>query len=287
MTRRRPKNRPSAASIRGPGRAYASAPFHMRLVTYDRGGQRRLGAILEGDVVDLPDAVGHPAFPTTLEGLVSSSRGTVMDAARSALARRRRLRLEGHASADPGAVVPRVAAVARIARCGTSPGRPRAGRPVADRRGVARIRAEGGRRARAGDLGRRPVPQRPAPVRLHAGQRLAGARRERRPGEHRRGRADRDRAVRRDGRRDRSAGDVPAGAHRRRGDREGQPQRDRRRTCSARSRRRRELGAAGARGRARARTRSRDAPAHELWPGAEVELGAEGIGTLRNRLVRD
>ena len=42
----------------------------MRLVTYDRGGQRRLGAILEGEVVDLPDAVGHPAFPTTLEGLV-------------------------------------------------------------------------------------------------------------------------------------------------------------------------------------------------------------------------
>ena len=57
----------------------------MRLVTYDRGGQRRLGAIFEGDVVDLPDAVGHPAFPTTLEGLVSSSRGTVMDAARDAL----------------------------------------------------------------------------------------------------------------------------------------------------------------------------------------------------------
>jgi 2-keto-4-pentenoate hydratase/2-oxohepta-3-ene-1,7-dioic acid hydratase in catechol pathway len=58
----------------------------MRLVTYDRGGQRRLGAILEGEVVDLPDAVGHPAFPTSLEGLVSSSRGTVMDAAREALA---------------------------------------------------------------------------------------------------------------------------------------------------------------------------------------------------------
>jgi hypothetical protein len=57
----------------------------MRLVTYDRGGQRRLGAILEGEVVDLPDAVGHPAFPTTLEGLVSSSRGTVLDAARAAL----------------------------------------------------------------------------------------------------------------------------------------------------------------------------------------------------------
>jgi hypothetical protein len=59
----------------------------MRLVTYDRGGQRRLGAILEGEVVDLPDAVGHPAFPTTLEGLVTSSRGTVLDAARTALER--------------------------------------------------------------------------------------------------------------------------------------------------------------------------------------------------------
>ncbi|HSL10601.1 MAG TPA: fumarylacetoacetate hydrolase family protein [Actinomycetota bacterium] len=59
----------------------------MRLVTYDRGGQRRLGAILEGEVVDLPDAVGHPAFPTTLEGLVSSSRGSVLDAAREAVTR--------------------------------------------------------------------------------------------------------------------------------------------------------------------------------------------------------
>src|SRR4051812_39716434 len=57
----------------------------MRFVTYDRGGQRRLGAIFEGEVVDLPDAVGHPAFPTTLEGLVSRSRGTVMDAAQNAL----------------------------------------------------------------------------------------------------------------------------------------------------------------------------------------------------------
>lgn len=59
----------------------------MRLVTYDRGGHRRLGAILGGEVVDLPDAVGHPAFPTTLEALVSSSRGSVMDAARAALER--------------------------------------------------------------------------------------------------------------------------------------------------------------------------------------------------------
>ena len=59
----------------------------MRLVTYDRRGHRRLGAILEGEVVDLPDAVGHPAFPATLEALVASSGGTVMDAARGALER--------------------------------------------------------------------------------------------------------------------------------------------------------------------------------------------------------
>jgi 2-keto-4-pentenoate hydratase/2-oxohepta-3-ene-1,7-dioic acid hydratase in catechol pathway len=59
----------------------------MRLVTYDRGGHRRLGAILEGEVVDLPDAVGHPAFPSTLESLVASSRGSILDAARAALER--------------------------------------------------------------------------------------------------------------------------------------------------------------------------------------------------------
>jgi hypothetical protein len=59
----------------------------MRLVTYDRRGHRRLGAILDGRVVDLPDAVGHPAFPTTLEAFVQSSRGTVLDAAHAALAR--------------------------------------------------------------------------------------------------------------------------------------------------------------------------------------------------------
>ena len=38
-------------------------------------------------MVDLPDAVGHPAFPTTLEALVAASGGTVMDAARMALDR--------------------------------------------------------------------------------------------------------------------------------------------------------------------------------------------------------
>src|ERR671915_636021 len=60
----------------------------MRLVTYDRRGHRRLGAILDGRVVDLPDAVGHPAFPATLEAFVQRSRGTVQDAAQAALERR-------------------------------------------------------------------------------------------------------------------------------------------------------------------------------------------------------
>jgi 2-keto-4-pentenoate hydratase/2-oxohepta-3-ene-1,7-dioic acid hydratase in catechol pathway len=38
-------------------------------------------------VVDLPDLVGHPAVPTTMEALVSSNGGTVLDAARAALER--------------------------------------------------------------------------------------------------------------------------------------------------------------------------------------------------------
>jgi 2-keto-4-pentenoate hydratase/2-oxohepta-3-ene-1,7-dioic acid hydratase in catechol pathway len=57
----------------------------MRLVTYDRGGARRLGAWVGRAVVDLPDAVGHPAFPTTMETLVARSGGTTLDAARDAL----------------------------------------------------------------------------------------------------------------------------------------------------------------------------------------------------------
>jgi 2-keto-4-pentenoate hydratase/2-oxohepta-3-ene-1,7-dioic acid hydratase in catechol pathway len=57
----------------------------MKLVTYDRGGARRLGAWVAGGVVDLPDAVGHPAFPTTLEALVARNGGTTLDAAREAL----------------------------------------------------------------------------------------------------------------------------------------------------------------------------------------------------------
>lgn len=57
----------------------------MRLVTYDRGGARRLGAWVDGALVDLPDAVGHPSFPTTMEALVAHNGGTTLDAARDAL----------------------------------------------------------------------------------------------------------------------------------------------------------------------------------------------------------
>jgi len=38
-------------------------------------------------VVDLPDLVGHPAFPDTMERLVTRNGGTVLDAARAALER--------------------------------------------------------------------------------------------------------------------------------------------------------------------------------------------------------
>lgn len=56
-------------------------------MTFDRRGHRRLGALLEGKVVDLPDAVGHPAFPSTMERLVRGNGGTVLHAARAALER--------------------------------------------------------------------------------------------------------------------------------------------------------------------------------------------------------
>jgi hypothetical protein len=57
----------------------------MRLVTYDRAGARHLGAWVGDRLVDLPAAVGHPAFPATLEGLVTRSRGSALEAARAAL----------------------------------------------------------------------------------------------------------------------------------------------------------------------------------------------------------
>ena len=56
----------------------------MRLVTYEREGERRLGGLFRGSVIDLPDAVGHPAFPPTMEALVARNGGTTLDAAREA-----------------------------------------------------------------------------------------------------------------------------------------------------------------------------------------------------------
>jgi hypothetical protein len=57
----------------------------MVLLTYDREGARRLGAWVEDAVVDLPDAVGHPVFPVTMERLVARNGGTTLAAAEAAL----------------------------------------------------------------------------------------------------------------------------------------------------------------------------------------------------------
>ena len=57
----------------------------MRLITYDRGGARRLGACVGEAVVDLPEAVGHPAFPPTMEALVQHIGGSILDAAHDIL----------------------------------------------------------------------------------------------------------------------------------------------------------------------------------------------------------
>jgi Fumarylacetoacetate (FAA) hydrolase family len=75
----------------------------LRLVTFDRRGHRRLGALLWGEVVDLPDAVGHPAFPATMEALVARNGGTVLDAARAALERHE---VEACVVASPRLLVP-------------------------------------------------------------------------------------------------------------------------------------------------------------------------------------
>jgi 2-keto-4-pentenoate hydratase/2-oxohepta-3-ene-1,7-dioic acid hydratase in catechol pathway len=64
----------------------------MRLVTYNRGGARRLGALVGETVVDLPEAVGHPAFPTTMEALIALHGGTTLDAARDAVSSERYVR---------------------------------------------------------------------------------------------------------------------------------------------------------------------------------------------------
>lgn len=58
----------------------------MRLVTYERDGGRRLGALSRGAVLDLPSAVGDPAFPATMEDLVQAG-PVALDTAREALGR--------------------------------------------------------------------------------------------------------------------------------------------------------------------------------------------------------
>ena len=61
-------------------------------------------------MVDLPDVVGHPAFPATMEALVSSRRGSVLDAARAALARDEAVE---HVVADAALLAPLVPASLR------------------------------------------------------------------------------------------------------------------------------------------------------------------------------
>jgi len=80
----------------------------MRLATYDRGGARSLGAWAGTELVDLPEAVGHPAFPATLEALVIRRRGSSMEAARAALANPDDL--EQAVVARPGLLAPLVLA---------------------------------------------------------------------------------------------------------------------------------------------------------------------------------
>ena len=58
----------------------------MRLVTFQAEGARRLGALMGEVVVDLARAVGDPAFPSTMEELVAAGPPT-MDTARQALSR--------------------------------------------------------------------------------------------------------------------------------------------------------------------------------------------------------
>ena len=75
----------------------------MRLLTYERDGGRRLGAFIHEDrVVDLPGAVRHPSFPSTLEVLVRAGPST-LDAARDALSRPD---IEQHLVLEPRVLVP-------------------------------------------------------------------------------------------------------------------------------------------------------------------------------------
>lgn len=54
-------------------------------MTYERDGGRRLGALVGDVVVDVPDAVGDPDYPSTMEALVAAGPES-LDRARDALA---------------------------------------------------------------------------------------------------------------------------------------------------------------------------------------------------------
>jgi 2-keto-4-pentenoate hydratase/2-oxohepta-3-ene-1,7-dioic acid hydratase in catechol pathway len=74
----------------------------VKLLTYARGNERRLGAMAEEVVVDLPDAVAHPDFPETMERLVAAG-PEALDTAEEALTRRG---IERHAIPSPPLLVP-------------------------------------------------------------------------------------------------------------------------------------------------------------------------------------
>jgi 2-keto-4-pentenoate hydratase/2-oxohepta-3-ene-1,7-dioic acid hydratase in catechol pathway len=74
----------------------------VRLVTYARNGSRRLGGLVDDVVVDLPSAVAHPAFPATMEAMVRAGPATI-DAARTTLAR---AEVKRHAVEDVRLLVP-------------------------------------------------------------------------------------------------------------------------------------------------------------------------------------
>jgi 2-keto-4-pentenoate hydratase/2-oxohepta-3-ene-1,7-dioic acid hydratase in catechol pathway len=74
----------------------------VRLVTYERAGGRRLGALIDEILLDLPDSVGEPDFPPTMEALVEAG-PAVLDAARGAVAG---VDPETHAIRDARLLVP-------------------------------------------------------------------------------------------------------------------------------------------------------------------------------------
>ena len=74
----------------------------MRLVTYERDGGRRLGALVGDLMIDLPDAVGDPDFPATMEALVDAG-PAALDRARDATGA---TDVSGSAVADARLLVP-------------------------------------------------------------------------------------------------------------------------------------------------------------------------------------